>query len=138
VAAGVPERNHRVKLTNTSDVDFRLRNKSHYGFSGDTDLIDVPLHSTVTLTVKTGESCRDRNRIRGSERADGTETDGVHCAARLSEGIGIRGVIRRDERDLASSTPESNGPAFVHSPSRQLRLLSCRLDRWLFSKYIKL
>ena len=49
----------RVKITNTSDVDFRLRNKSRYGFAGDTDLIDVPQHSTVSLTVKTGKKVEE-------------------------------------------------------------------------------
>lgn len=45
----------RVQITNRSDVDFRLRNRSDYGFTGYTDFIDVPQHSTVRLTVKTGK-----------------------------------------------------------------------------------
>ena len=49
----------RVKITNTSDVDFRLRSKGEYGFAGDTDLIDVPQHSTVSLTVKTGKKVNE-------------------------------------------------------------------------------
>lgn len=49
----------RVKITNTSDVDFRLRNKSRYGFAGDTDLIDVPQHSAVSMRVKTGKKGKE-------------------------------------------------------------------------------
>jgi hypothetical protein len=44
----------RVTLTNHSDVDFRLRNRTKYTFSGHTDMVDVPQHESVTLRVKTG------------------------------------------------------------------------------------
>lgn len=43
-----------VSVTNHSDADFQLRNKSEYGFYGHTDLITVPHHSTETVRVKTG------------------------------------------------------------------------------------
>jgi len=43
-----------VSLSNVSDADFHLRNRSRYGFSQHTDLITVPQHSTEKLSVKTG------------------------------------------------------------------------------------
>ena len=44
-----------VSITNTSDADFHLRNKSRYGFFSNTDLIIIPQHSTQKLQVKTGD-----------------------------------------------------------------------------------
>ena len=44
-----------VTLSNNSDADFQLLNKSDYTFSTNTDLIEVPAHETVKLYVKTGE-----------------------------------------------------------------------------------
>ena len=43
-----------VSISNTSDADFHLRNKSKYGFYRNTDLITVGQHSTETIMVKTG------------------------------------------------------------------------------------
>ncbi len=43
-----------VNVTNYSDADFHLRNKSNYSFYEHTDIIVVPQHSTERLQVKTG------------------------------------------------------------------------------------
>jgi len=43
-----------VDVTNSSDADFHLRNKSDYSFNDHTDIIVVPQHSTVRLRVRTG------------------------------------------------------------------------------------
>ena len=43
-----------VNVTNFSDADFHLKNKSNYSFYGHTDVIVVPQHSTKRLRVKTG------------------------------------------------------------------------------------
>ena len=43
-----------VNLTNFSDADFHLRNKSDYSFNDHTNIIVVPQHSTERLRVRTG------------------------------------------------------------------------------------
>jgi len=43
-----------VDVTNFSDADFHLRNKSDYSFSDHTDIIVVPQHSTERLRIRTG------------------------------------------------------------------------------------
>ncbi len=43
-----------VFISNTSDADFHLRNKSRYSFYDHTDLITVRQHSTEKIMVKTG------------------------------------------------------------------------------------
>ena len=43
-----------LSISNTSDADFHLRNKSQYGFYQHTDLITIGQHSTEKLMVKTG------------------------------------------------------------------------------------
>jgi hypothetical protein len=44
----------KVPITNVSDADFHLRNRSPYEFYGHTDQITLPRHSTEILRVKTG------------------------------------------------------------------------------------
>lgn len=48
-----------VTLSNHSDADFQLMNKSDYTFYTDTDLVEVPAHETVKLYVKTGVKVED-------------------------------------------------------------------------------
>lgn len=43
-----------VTITNHSDADFQLRNRSRYGFFRNTHLITVPQHGSIDLMVKTG------------------------------------------------------------------------------------
>ncbi|MBC9867972.1 MAG: PHP domain-containing protein [Opitutae bacterium] len=43
-----------VSITNTSDADFHLRNKSTYSFFHNTDQITIRQHSTEKIRVKTG------------------------------------------------------------------------------------
>ena len=44
----------KVSITNISDADFHLRNKSRYGFYHHSDLITIRQHSTEQIRVKTG------------------------------------------------------------------------------------
>ena len=41
-------------MTNTSDADFHLRNKSKYNFYRHTSVITIGQHSTEKIMVKTG------------------------------------------------------------------------------------
>ncbi len=49
-----------ITLSNRSDVDFDLLNKSQFSFLGESDRVVVPAHQTVSFGVKTGKK---RKRI---------------------------------------------------------------------------
>jgi hypothetical protein len=48
-----------VSITNESDADFHLRNKSEYAFYEHTGLVTIPQHSTQKIRVKTGTKVDD-------------------------------------------------------------------------------
>ena len=52
-----PDDNNLLSLTisNSSDVDFQLLNRSDYTFSRDSNLVVVEQHSSHRLVVKTGD-----------------------------------------------------------------------------------
>ena len=43
-----------VTISNRSDANFRLRNTTSYAIANESDIVDIPAHSSVELHVKTG------------------------------------------------------------------------------------
>jgi hypothetical protein len=65
-----------VTLKNVSDVDFRLRNTSDYGFYQHADLVEVPAHADTVLKVKTVDP-REHTRLT-FEVLNAVTAPGVH------------------------------------------------------------
>ena len=78
-----------VSISNTSDADFHLRNKSKYNFFRNTDLITVGQHSTETIMVKTGSKI--------SEAELEFEVLNALITPKQTASITLKAVVKRDD-----------------------------------------
>lgn len=79
-----------VSISNASDADFHLLNKSKYSFFRNTDLIIVGQHSTETIMVKTG----------GSEISEAElefEVLNAFITPKQTASITLKTVVKRDD-----------------------------------------